>query len=72
MRRYLICLDGFDSHERVAASASKARYADFRAAQDAGYFTGRHGFREYLARVYTLHLGALHNTPAIGAIGGGE
>ena len=57
MKRYLIQLDGFDTHERVAETAAKARYADFCAAKDAGYFTGRHGFRDYLARVYTLHLG---------------
>jgi hypothetical protein len=57
MRRYLINIDGFEPHERCAATASKARYEDFKAARDAGYFAGPSGFREYLARAYTRHLG---------------
>lgn len=59
MKRYIIGVTGFDTHERIAETAAKARYADFKAAREAGYFTGRHGFRDYLASVYTLHLGPL-------------
>jgi hypothetical protein len=45
---WYIRLDGFPGHYIEAETKAKARWKDFRAAQEAGYF-GRRDFRRYLA-----------------------
>lgn len=60
-RHWLIDLDGFGEHIVPAATKAKARYEDFRLAREAGHFSGRHGFHEFLVRlgrvVEVSHLG---------------
>lgn len=57
LKIYVIQLDGFEPHEYWAEAPGKARWTDFGHAREAGYFKGRDGFRDYLSRAWTLHLG---------------
>lgn len=50
-RRFRVYLHGFSDHEIVAPTKAKAKYRDWRAAEDAGYFTGSDGFWRYLINV---------------------
>lgn len=50
-RFWLVPVYGFDHIAAVAESAGKAKSATFRAAQDAGYYHGRDGFRRFLSDV---------------------
>lgn len=45
---WLIPVYGFDAQVAVGDTASQAKYATFRAAQDAGYYSGPDGFRKFL------------------------
>lgn len=58
LNRYYIEVRGFDGHVVEAETASKARYADFKAWKEAGYGR-RYSFGEFLkTQIETfLHLG---------------
>lgn len=47
-RRWTVYLNGFADHEISAPTKAKAKYKDWRAAEDAGYFRGSDGFWRYL------------------------
>lgn len=47
-KRWLVEPYGFDPHEIAAPTRDAAKYADWKLAQAAGYFTGRDGFWRYL------------------------
>lgn len=47
-RRWNVLLNGFADHEVSAPTMAKAKYIDWKAAREAGYFTGRDGFYRYL------------------------
>ncbi len=48
MKTWRIHLYGFDSHTVQAPTRGAARYADWRRAREAGYFTGSDGFWRFL------------------------
>lgn len=51
-RHWLISLDGFDEMVQPGATRDKARWANYRAGREAGYFSG--GFSDYLARLHFI------------------
>lgn len=66
MRRYVITVEGFEPHTRIAETAGKAKYADFKAYRAAGYgdrYDSRNAFRDYLQRAHVLHLGPARLSP---------
>ena len=50
-RFWLVPLYGFDHIAAVADTASKAKFAVYKAAREAGYYAGRDGFRSFLSDV---------------------
>jgi hypothetical protein len=48
VRVWRIHLYGFDIHTVVARTRGAAKYADWKRAREAGYFTGPDGFFRYL------------------------
>ncbi len=54
MRRFMVSPYGFDAHLVEAQNAAKAKYIDFKAAREAGYFQGRDGFWRYLVNGVTV------------------
>ena len=55
MRRYVVEVDGFDNTIVEAETAGKAKWKVFQRIREAGYITD---FREFLDRVYVLHMGS--------------
>jgi len=54
LKRFVIQIEGVGRAEFSALTASKARWAAFLAAREAGY---RLTFQDFLNRCYTLHMG---------------
>lgn len=54
---YRIRLYGFDPVEIEAGSASAAKYACWRKAEDAGFFAGKGGFKRFLERAHVQRIG---------------
>lgn len=49
LQYWLVPVDGFDAQVAVGETASIARHAVYAAGKEAGYFSGKHGFRDFLA-----------------------
>lgn len=54
MRVYSITVSGFDAVRYEAENAGKAKWAAFKDIREAGYITD---FKDFLRRVYVLHMG---------------
>ncbi|MBB3997252.1 hypothetical protein [Aureimonas pseudogalii] len=51
-RHWRIQIDGFDEQIQPAASIGQARWRNYRAGREAGYFSG--GFSDYLSRLSSV------------------